>query len=46
MGNRNTTNNTLSDYDIRHFSQQTHLPPHIVQQLYEAFIERAGRNGR
>ncbi len=46
MGNQTTRSRTLSDYDIRLYSQQTQLPPHIIQQLYEAFIERAGRDGR
>lgn len=46
MGNQSTRGRTLSDYDIRMFSQQSQLPPHIVQQLYEAFLERAGRDGR
>lgn len=46
MGNRSASNRTLSDYDIRLYSQQSQLPPHIVQQLYEAFMERAGSDGR
>ena len=46
MGNQNATHETLNDYDIRLLSQQTQIPPHIMQQLYEAFRERAGRNGR
>lgn len=46
MGNQQTRGRTLSDYDIRLFAQQSQLPPHIVQQLYEAFMERAGKDGR
>ena len=46
MGNQSVSGRTLSDQDIRLFSQQTQLQPHIVQQLYEAFLERAGRDGR
>ena len=46
MGNKNTAKKTLPDHDIRLFSEQTDLPPHIVQQLYEAFIQRAGNDGR
>ncbi|CAF1361492.1 unnamed protein product [Rotaria sordida] len=46
MGNRSDRNQTLSDYDTLILSQQTQLPPHILQQLYEAFMERAGRDGR
>jgi hypothetical protein len=48
MGNRNTGtgSQTLSDHDIRLLSQKSQLPPHILQQLYEAFLERAGKNGR
>ncbi|CAF1368373.1 unnamed protein product [Rotaria sordida] len=46
MGNRSDRNQTLSDYDTSILSQQTQLPPHILQQLYEAFMERAGRDGR
>jgi hypothetical protein len=48
MGNQNTGtgSQTLSDNDIRLLSQRSQLPPHILQQLYEAFLERAGRNGR
>jgi len=48
MGNRSTGtgSQTLSDHDIRLLSQKSQLPPHILQQLYEAFLERAGKNGR
>lgn len=46
MGNQNVKHDTLNDYDIRILSQQTNIPPHIMQQLYEAFRERAGRDGR
>ena len=46
MGNRNSRGKALSDQDIRVFSQQSQLQPHIIQQLYDAFSERAGRDGR
>jgi hypothetical protein len=46
MGNQTAKGQTLSDYDIRLLSQQSGLPPHIIQQLYEAFMERAGKDGR
>ena len=46
MGNQAARGRSLSDYDIQLFAQQSQLPPHIVQQLYEAFMERAGRDGR
>lgn len=46
MGNQNTRNRTLADNDIRLLSRQSQLPPHIIQQLYEAFLERAGKDGR
>lgn len=37
---------TLTDADIRLLSQHTQLEPHLIQQLHEAFIERAGKDGR
>ncbi|CAF3009573.1 unnamed protein product [Rotaria sp. Silwood2] len=46
MGNRSDRNQTLPDYDINVLSQQTQIPPHVLQQIYEAFMERAGNNGR
>jgi len=46
MGNQNSKRQTLNDADIRLLSQQSQLPPHIIQQLYEAFLERAGKDGR
>ena len=46
MGNQTAKGQTLSDSDIRLLGQQSGLPPHIIQQLFEAFMERAGTNGR
>ena len=46
MGNRNSRGRTLSDQDLSIFTQQSQLQPHVIQQLYEAFQERAGRDGR
>jgi hypothetical protein len=46
MGSQNAKVQSLSDYDTRLLSQQSRLPPHIIQQLYEAFMERAGKDGR
>jgi len=28
------------------YSQQTQLQPYVIQQIYAAFMDRAGRNGR
>jgi hypothetical protein len=36
----------LSNQQIQLFSQMTQLQPFFIQQLYEAFMDRAGRNGR
>ena len=46
MGNRNARGRPLSDQDLRLFSQQSQLQPHVIQQLYDAFQERAGKDGR
>jgi hypothetical protein len=46
MGNQNTRTRALSDNDIHLLSRQTQLPPHIIQQLYQAFLERSGGSGR
>ncbi|CAF3403181.1 unnamed protein product [Rotaria socialis] len=46
MGIQHSKSRTLTDSDIRLISQQTQLEPHIIQQLYEAFMERAGNDGR
>ncbi len=36
----------LSNQQIQLFSQMTQLQPFFIQQLYEAFMDRAGKNGR
>jgi len=36
----------LSNQQVQLYSQQTQLQPFVIQQLYEAFIDRAGKNGR
>ncbi|CAF0973293.1 unnamed protein product [Rotaria sp. Silwood1] len=46
MGNRGDKYETLSDNDIQALSAQTQIPPHILQQIYQAFMERAGSDGR
>ena len=38
--------NTLSNQELQNYSQQTRLKPHVIQQIYEAFIDRAGKNGK
>jgi hypothetical protein len=46
MGQKLSKNRTLSNQQIQLYSQQTQLQPHVIQQIYEAFIDRAGKNGR
>lgn len=47
MGNRNSnTGRRLADVDLQILSQRSQLQPHVVQQLYAAFMDRAGRDGR
>lgn len=47
MGSKLTkTGGKLSNQQMQQFSQQTQLQPFFIQQLYEAFIDRAGKNGR
>ncbi len=36
----------LSNQQVQSYSQQTQLQPYVIQQIYEAFIDRAGKNGR
>ncbi|CAF4779577.1 unnamed protein product [Rotaria socialis] len=36
----------LSNKELQLYSQQTQLQPHVIQQLYEAFIDRTGKKGR
>jgi len=36
----------LSNQQIQQISQQTQLQPFFIQQVYEAFMDRAGKNGR
>jgi hypothetical protein len=47
MGQRLSKNSpVLSNQQLQLFSQQTQLQPFVIQQLYDAFIDRAGKNGR
>jgi hypothetical protein len=46
MGQAMGGNPTLSNQQIQMISQQTQLQPFFIQQLYNAFIDRAGKNGR
>ncbi|CAF3348095.1 unnamed protein product [Rotaria socialis] len=36
----------LSNKELQLYSQQTQLQPYVIQQLYEAFIDRTGKKGR
>lgn len=36
----------LSNQQVQRFVQLTQLQPYVIQQIYDAFIDRAGRNGR
>ncbi|UJR25004.1 hypothetical protein I4U23_006365 [Adineta vaga] len=36
----------LSNQQVQRFVQQTQLQPYVIQQIYDAFIDRAGKNGR
>ncbi|CAF1032332.1 unnamed protein product [Adineta ricciae] len=40
------TSKKLSNQEVQRFVQQTQLQPYVIQQIYDAFIDRAGRNGR
>ena len=44
MGSK--TSKKLSNQEVQRFVQQTQLQPYVIQQIYDAFIDRAGRNGR
>ena len=46
MGNRVGQKRTLSNQDIQRFSQQTQLQPYVIRQIHDAFIDRAGKDGR
>lgn len=45
MGNRGARRK-LSDDEIRIFSQQSQLQPFVIQQIYDAFMDRVGKDGR
>ena len=36
----------LSNQEVQAFSQRTQLQPYVIQQIYDAFMDRAGKNGR
>ena len=46
MGNRNGSTRPLSNQQIQMLSQQSQLQPFVIQQIYEAFMDRAGKDGR
>jgi len=46
MGTGAGKNAKLSNQQVQVYSQQTQLQPYVIQQIYEAFIDRAGKNGR
>lgn len=46
MGKMFSKNKKLANQEVQTYSQQTQLQPHVIQQIYEAFMDRAGNNGR
>ena len=46
MGNRFGQKRTLSNQDVQRYSQQTQLQPYVIRQIHDAFIDRAGKDGR
>ena len=46
MGGGASKNPRLSNQQVQIYSQQTQLQPYVIQQIYEAFMDRAGKNGR
>lgn len=36
----------LSNKDVQRYVQMTQLQPYVLQQIYGAFVDRAGKNGR
>ena len=46
MGNRLGQKRTLSNQDVQRYSQQTQLQPYVIRQIHDAFIDRAGKDGR
>lgn len=46
MGKGSSKNAKLSNQQVQAFSQMTQLQPYVIQQIYEAFVDRAGKGGR
>lgn len=43
MGN---SGRKLTDQEIQVFSLQSQLQPFVIRQIYDAFMDRAGKDGR
>ncbi|CAF2321389.1 unnamed protein product [Rotaria sp. Silwood2] len=46
MGKKLSKNKGLSASDVQRSSQITQLQPFVIQQVYEAFMDRADKKGR
>ncbi|CAF1213163.1 unnamed protein product [Adineta steineri] len=46
MGSMFGKNKKLSSQQTQLYSQQTQLQPYVIQQIHDAFTDRAGKNGR
>jgi len=46
MGSKLAKKGSLSNKDVKKFSELTQLQPYFIRQLYDAFIDRTGKNGR
>lgn len=46
MGQRLSKAKPMGNQQVQLYSQQTQLQPVVIQQIYEAFMDRAGKGGR
>lgn len=46
MGSKLSKPGSLSNQQVQRYSQQTQLQPLVIRQIYDAFIDRAGKGGR
>ncbi|CAF0937023.1 unnamed protein product [Rotaria sordida] len=46
MGKNLSKHPTLSSKEVQGYSQMTRLQPYVIQQIYEAFMDRVGKSGR
>ena len=42
----NSGGRKLTDQELQVFSSQSQLQPFVIRQIYDAFMDRAGKDGR